>query len=351
MEQTEKLQKILSRSGIASRRAVEKIITEGRVSVNGRVSKLGDRASVKDVIRVDGRIIKVEAVREIQCRVLVYHKPEGEVCTRSDPEGRPSVFDRLPSINNGRWLNVGRLDLNTTGLLLFTNDGELAHRLMHPSHELEREYAVRVFGELTLDMINIMKSGIELEGQMCKFDTVNPMPGATEGLNHWYSVVLHEGHNREVRRMFEYFELKVSRLIRIRYGDIKLERSLPRGGWKELGINDINYLRSLVEMPRQRTDINKGVIEKEDSHSKYKKSSEIRKAVRRHNERREEQKRDNHFGRSENTRYSRDGENRSSRGKDNHSVRDRNSNYRGKDSRSFSRGEKSNGSYRRSSGR
>ncbi len=287
MEETEKLQKILARAGIASRRALEKIIEEGRVSVNGKVAKLGDRAAIRDVIRVDGRIIKVEAAKEIKSRVLVYHKPEGEVCTRSDPDGRPSVFDRLPAINNGRWLNVGRLDLNTTGLLLFTNDGELAHRLMHPSHEVEREYAVRVFGALTPEMMEYMKSGIEIDGQMSKFDAISTMEGETESINRWYSVILHEGHNREVRRMFEYFELKVSRLIRIRYGDIKLERSLPRGGWKELGNNDINYLRSLVDLPRQKIDTNKDVAEQKlDAHDVYKKSAEIRKAVRKHNENR-----------------------------------------------------------------
>ncbi len=292
MEQTEKLQKILARAGIASRRAVEKIIEDGRVSVNGRISRLGDRASVQDVIRVDGRVIKTESPKEIATRVLVYHKPEGEVCTRSDPEGRPSVFDRLPTIASGRWLNVGRLDLNTTGLLLFTNDGELAHRLMHPSHEVEREYAVRVFGEVSAEMISLMKSGVTIDGDLCRFDSITPMTGESESLNHWYSVVLHEGHNREVRRMFEYFELKVSRLIRIRYGDIKLQRSLPRGGWEELSFNDVNYLRSLVDLPRQKASVGSDIrIEKLDAHAVFKKAAGIRRAVRRHNEARSDKSR------------------------------------------------------------
>ena len=285
MINSEKLQKILSRVGIGSRRAMEQAINDGRVSVNGKIAKLGDRAVATDVIRFDGRVVDHRNSLMVACRVLAYHKPEGEICSNKDPQGRPSVYDRLPPLNSGRWLNIGRLDLNTSGLLLFTNDGELAHRLMHPSHEVTREYAVRVFGEVTDEMLELMTRGVEIDGQMNKFDRVEFDGG--EGINRWYKVSLHEGHNREVRHMFEYFELKVSRLIRISYGDIKLERAIPRGGWVELGLNDVNYLRSLVDLPRENeTYVKPQTSGKKDSkREQFKKALQIKRAVRRHRER------------------------------------------------------------------
>ncbi len=281
-EQSEKLQKILSRAGLGSRRVLEEIINEGRVSVNGKVAKLGDRAVSTDKIRVDGRIIKITQVKDVVSRVFMYNKPEGEVCTRKDPQGRPNVYERLPPIPNGRLIGVGRLDVNTTGLLLFTNDGDLAHRLMHPSNEIPREYSVRVFGEVTDDMIKMMQAGIMIEDNLCKFDSVRFVGG--EGINRWYNVILHEGRNREVRHLFEHFELKVSRLIRVRFGDIQLDRNLPRGGWKELGIDDVNYLRTLVDLPRVNPQLVKNTPD--DDNKREKTASEIRRAVKRHNERR-----------------------------------------------------------------
>ncbi len=284
MEQSEKLQKILSRVGLGSRRDLENVIAEGRVSINGKIAKLGDRALPADVIRVDGRVIKTAPSKDLICRVFVYHKPEGEVSTKKDPQNRPSVFDRLPRLPNGRLINVGRLDLNTSGLLLFTNDGELAHRLMHPSSEIPREYSVRVFGEVTDDMISSMLAGVTVEDQVCKFDSVSFAGG--EGINRWYNVVLHEGKNREIRNVFESFQLKVSRLIRIRFGDIKLDRSLPRGGWKELSLEDVNYLRTLVDLPRQSAEIKSRRTEDETSSDRRHRMAEIKRAVRRHQERR-----------------------------------------------------------------
>lgn len=283
MEQSEKLQKILSRMGLGSRRALEEVITQGRVSINGKIAKLGDRAVFTDVIRVDGRVIKTAPAKDIATRVFLYNKPEGEVCTRKDPQGRPSVYDRLPSIASGRLINIGRLDLNTTGLLLFTNDGELAHRLMHPANEIPREYSVRVFGEVTDEMMEAMRGGVDIDGEKFTIDSIRFIGG--EGINRWYSLVLHEGKNREIRKVFESFELKVSRLIRVRFGDIHLDRDLPRGGWKELSMKDVNYLRSLVDLPRLKNEESE-TTQKENGHERHHRMMEIKRAVRRHEERR-----------------------------------------------------------------
>jgi len=229
---TEKLQKVLAREGLASRREVERWIREGRISVNGKKATLGDRVEVTDKIRVDGRPVAVKAPEQQKTRVIMYHKPEGEVCTRSDPEGRPTVFERLPKMKSGRWINVGRLDINTSGLLLFTNDGELANQLMHPSSELEREYAVRVFGEVKLEIIKRLTQGVKLEDGIGRFNSVQKRGGT--GLNQWYHVIIKEGRNREVRRLWESQGVTVSRLIRIRFGDVSLPKYLARGRWKEL---------------------------------------------------------------------------------------------------------------------
>lgn len=238
---SEKIQKVLANAGLGSRRQLETWISEGRIVVNGQVAKLGDRITIDDKVRVDGREVKFVRSQTKKCRVLIYHKPEGEICTRSDPEGRPTVFDHLPMLRNSRWISVGRLDFNTSGLLLITNDGELANHLMHPSQEFEREYAVRVQGQVSPEMIKKLKKGVRLEDGEAHFDEVIDAGG--EGSNHWYHVQVKEGRNRIVRRLWESQGVKVSRLIRIRYGAITLPRSLRRGKWEELGKDDIDKLK------------------------------------------------------------------------------------------------------------
>lgn len=245
---TEKLQKIIAHAGLTSRREAEKWIKDGRVSVNGSISELGDRAAPKDKIRVDGKILQVVAKEDFERRMLAYHKPEGEICSRKDPEGRPTVFDTLPRIKAGRWINVGRLDINTSGLIFFTNDGELANRLMHPSHEVLRKYAVRVRGEVTEQILKQLISGVELEDGYAQFESVDDVGG--EGSNHWYNVTLREGKNREVRRMWEAFDIQVSRLHRIQYGQFELPRSLKRGRWAELTPQELARFEELVGLKK-----------------------------------------------------------------------------------------------------
>lgn len=242
----ERLQKVLANQGLGSRRQIEGWIEEGRVSVNGKVAKLGDRVSLEDRIRVDGEPVRRLLNKSKRGKVLIYHKPEGEICTRRDPEGRSTIFDNLPLLRNGRWIPVGRLDLNTSGLILLTNDGELAHRLMHPSYEIEREYAVRILGEVTQVMIRNMKKGVMIDGHKYAFDTVEDAGGT--GANHWYKVILREGKNREVRKLWESQEAKVSRLIRTRFADIVLPRMLRPGRWRELDLNELQALYSLVSL-------------------------------------------------------------------------------------------------------
>lgn len=251
---SEKLQKVLARVGIGSRRYMEEVIAAGRVSVNGKIAKVGDRVETGDELRIDGRKINYQVEDEIRRRVLIYYKPEGEICSRTDPENRPTVFEQLPQITNDRWVMVGRLDINSTGLLLFTNDGELANRLMHPSSEIEREYAVRVMGEVTPEIRNTLLKGVELDDGPAKFESFSDLGG--EGINRWYQVVVKEGRNREVRRLFESQGLKVSRLLRTRYGSVILPRELRTGRWVELDKHDIDNITKLVELkPRQGTGL------------------------------------------------------------------------------------------------
>ncbi len=238
---SEKLQKVLARAGVGSRRQMEKWIEQGRVSVDQRRAKLGDRVDSSQIIRVDGHV--VAGLNNLECcRVLRYYKPEGEMCTRSDPVGRPTVFDHLPRLRKGRWVAVGRLDINTVGLLLFTTDGELANRLMHPSQEIEREYAVRVLGHVGDTMLRRLVAGIRLDDGPARFDSIRDASG--DGANHWYRVTLREGRKREVRNLWQAVGIKVSRLIRVRYGPIQLPRSLRPGKWDELRAPDIAALRS-----------------------------------------------------------------------------------------------------------
>lgn len=248
MNETEKLQKVLARAGLGSRRELETWIEAGRVSVNGDIATLGDRVGPDDLIRVDGRVVKVKAEEDIVQRVIMYHKPPGEVCSRNDPEGRATVFDNLPRLNGLRWVQVGRLDINTTGLLLFTTDGELAHRLMHPSNGFVREYAVRVRGELTQEKRQAMLDGVLLEDGVSKFETIDDAGGAEEGANHWYKVTLVGGKYREVRRLFQSQDLDVARLMRIRFGDLRLPPQLRQGRWMELEPEQIQGLIDKVEL-------------------------------------------------------------------------------------------------------
>ena len=269
---SEKLQKVLARAGHGSRREIEAKIEAGRVSVDGKIATLGDRVEIVPglKIRIDGHLISVKESAEQICRVLAYYKPEGELCTRNDPEGRPTVFDRLPKLRGARWIAVGRLDVNTCGLLLFTTDGELANRLMHPSREVEREYAVRVFGQVDDDKLRQLSRGVQLE-------TIKFTGG--EGINQWYNVTLTEGRNREVRRLWEAVGVQVSRLIRVRYGDILLPKGLPRGGYTELDLAQTNYLRELVELTPETSS--KVAVEKDRRRLK---ANQIRRAVKRHSQ-------------------------------------------------------------------
>ncbi|AJO77231.1 23S rRNA pseudouridine(2605) synthase RluB [Pseudomonas sp. MRSN 12121] len=241
----EKLQKVLARIGVGSRRDVESWISQGRIKVNGVAATLGLRVDLHDAISIDGKVIKREEASESVRRVIMYNKPDGEICTRDDPEGRPTVFDKLPRPKEGRWINIGRLDINTTGLLMFTTDGELANRLMHPSYEMDREYAVRVRGEVDDEMIERLKAGVMLEDGPAKFTDIQQAPGG-EGFNHWYHCVVMEGRNREVRRLWESQGLVVSRLKRVRFGPVFLNSDLPMGRWREMSQYEVDILSAEV---------------------------------------------------------------------------------------------------------
>jgi len=238
-----KLQKVLAQAGVGSRRDIEDMIAEGKIEVNGEVAHIGQRISFGDRVHVNGKQIRVR-ISPPAPRILAYHKPTGEVVTFNDPEGRPTVFRHLPKLHQGKWQSVGRLDLNTEGLLLFTNSGELANQLMHPRFGVEREYAVRVLGTLTPDQKARLLEGVIVEGQKASFKSIED--GGGEGVNHWYKVVITEGRNREVRKLFDTVGLTVSRLIRIRYGTVVLPRGLKRGVWIELGEDDVRVIRRLA---------------------------------------------------------------------------------------------------------
>lgn len=244
----ERLQKVLARAGLGSRREIEGWIRAGRIAVNGVVAELGVQLSGGESVTLDGKPLAI-AAPEIP-RVIAYHKPVGELCTRHDAEGRPTVFDQLPRLNQGRWISVGRLDINTSGLLLLTTDGELANRLMHPAQQLEREYAVRVFGEIDGLILNRLLEGVQLEDGPARFLALRDAGGS--GANRWYHVVLGEGRNREVRRLWESQGVQVNRLIRVRYGPIELGRRPPAGKWRELVPEEIAALRAAAGLPAIR---------------------------------------------------------------------------------------------------
>ena len=253
---SEKLHKVLARIGLGSRREIEGWISEGRVSVDGRRATLGERVRGRERVRIDGRRVRISG-RDPELRVLRYHKPAGAVCTRRDPEDRPTVFDRLPRCPGSRWIAVGRLDLSTSGLLLFTNHGELAQRLMHPSRAVPREYAVRVRDELTRDARRRLLDGVRLADGTARFDSI--VDAGSGASNHWYKVVLREGRNREVRRLLESQGLAPSRLIRVRYGPVELPRRLAAGGFELLDRHECRALLDAAGMAafRLRRDTNR----------------------------------------------------------------------------------------------
>lgn len=241
----QRLHKVLASCGFGSRRAMEELIIAGRITVNRMPAEIGQKVGPGDEVRINGESVKIR-FSEPPPRVLLYHKPAGEIVSRDDPEGRPTVFNALPAIKGAKWISIGRLDFNTEGLLLFTNSGELANRLMHPRYEIDREYAVRVMGELTGEQTQELLRGIELDDGPARCEKLTD--GGGEGSNHWYHVVIKEGRNREVRRMFETLGLMVSRLIRTRYGVIGMPSVLKRGGVLELEANNLATLLKSVGM-------------------------------------------------------------------------------------------------------
>ena len=243
----ERLQKLLSKAGLGSRRMIEERVLRGEIEIDGRPASIGDTLGDGQTVRLDGREFIVRAVTHEGPRVLCYNKPEGEVTTTVDPEGRPTVFDRLPKLKGARWIVVGRLDLNTAGLLLFTTDGELANRLMHPSREIEREYLCRVHGDVEESALQQLLQGVELDDGPAKFEEIEALGG--EGSNKWFKAVIREGRQREVRRLWEAVGAEVSRLKRVRYGVIELGKDLKRGWYRELEAEEIAGLLESVEMP------------------------------------------------------------------------------------------------------
>ncbi|TNF36438.1 MAG: 23S rRNA pseudouridine(2605) synthase RluB [Gammaproteobacteria bacterium] len=246
---TEKLQKVLAAAGLGSRREMERWIEEGRITVNGKPATLGDRVSAQDRIAVDGRLLTAEERATQSIRVLLYNKPEGEICTRDDPEGRVTVFSKLPKLQNERWVAIGRLDINTSGLLLFTTDGELANKLMHPSQQVEREYSVRVRGDIDDGVLQRLTEGVLLEDGIAKFSAIVPGGGTDDGSNRWFYVTLAEGRNREVRRLWESQGIQVSRLKRVRYGQVTIPPVIRRGQYMELDKKTVHGLYQLAGLP------------------------------------------------------------------------------------------------------
>ncbi len=256
----DRIQKMLAQTGIGSRREIEGWIKEGRIRVNNRTAKLGDTITTEDKITVDSRLIRFKRTGPAAPRVLIYNKPEGRICSRKDPENRPTVYQAMPKVSGARWIAVGRLDINSSGLMLFTTDGELANRLMHPSSEVHRVYSVRVLGDVSDDDLAQLKQGIELDDGMASFDHISDAGG--EGANHWYHVTLREGRQREVRRLWQHLGFRVSRLIRIQYGMIILPRQLRANKTQELTPYEVKklYVSVHLDPPRHSmSDKNKGV--------------------------------------------------------------------------------------------
>ncbi len=245
--QGEKLQKVLARTGLGSRREMERWIEAGRISVNGKPATLGDRVGPRDRVALDGKPLDAAPAEETRC--ILYHKPTGEVCSRKDPQGRRTVFSRLPKLKSGRWISIGRLDYNTSGLLLFTTDGELANALMHPSSNIEREYMVRVMGEVDEAMLQRLLDGVMLEDGVARFTDIQD--GGGDGINHWFYVVIMEGRNREVRRLWESQGLTVSRLKRVRYGEVFIPSRVKQGQWVELEPKEVKSLYRMAGLKQK----------------------------------------------------------------------------------------------------
>ena len=244
-EKGEKLQKALAHLGLGSRRQIEQWIEAGRLTIDGKQARLGDRVRTGQAVRLDGKPVALEEAPAV--RVLLYHKPLREVCSRNDPEGRKTVFERLPRLKSGRWISVGRLDFNTSGVLLFTTDGELAHALMHPSAAIEREYLVRVMGSVDDAMLERLKAGVQLDDGPARFSDIQE--GGGDGINRFFYVVLMEGRNREVRRLWESQGLTVSRLKRVRYGEVFMPSKLKQGQWLELPQRDVDVIYQMAGLP------------------------------------------------------------------------------------------------------
>jgi len=247
---SEKLHKVLARAGLGSRRQIETWIEEGRVSVDGKTAQLGDRVVGTEKIRVDGRPVSAKRLSQPPTRVIAYHKPEGQMVTRDDPQQRDTVFDHLPKLKEGRWIAIGRLDLNTSGLLLFTNNGELANALMHPSRQIQREYSVRVHGIASEAVLTKLTHGVELDDGPARFEEIVDSGGS--GTNHWNYVLIVEGRKREVRRLWESQGLTVNRLIRVRFGSYELPPALRKGRHRQLTVKEINELRELADLPPEQ---------------------------------------------------------------------------------------------------
>ena len=239
----ERVQKVLAHAGLGSRREIEQWVIDGRVKINGVKAKLGDRLQASDFVQINGRKINLVGRLDSPTRVLIYHKPSGEVVTRRDPDGKATIFTQLPKLKKGRWIAVGRLDINTQGLLLVTNNGDFANRLMHPSHQVDREYAARVLGQVNDKLLDRLRNGVNLDGRNACFDAIQFAGG--EGANRWYHVTVSEGRNRIVRRLWESQGLRVNRLIRIRYGSIVLPEKLKARTFCEL---DEKKLAALMRM-------------------------------------------------------------------------------------------------------
>ncbi|MEM9173423.1 MAG: 23S rRNA pseudouridine(2605) synthase RluB [Pseudomonadota bacterium] len=247
----DRAQKVLAAAGYGSRRGIEKLIAAGELTIDGRVAKLGDTISGGEALCLRGKPISIAESQSARHRYLMYHKPAGQVCTRSDPEGRPTIFDALPEPGQRRWISIGRLDIATTGLLLLTTDGELANRLMHPSYEVRRDYAVRVVGEPGPDVIGQLREGVMLEDGKASFADIQA--GGGSGLNRWFDVSLHEGRNREVRRIWEAVGFTVSRLVRTGYGPVALPARLGRSRFRDLNVAEVKALYAAVTLEVPQT--------------------------------------------------------------------------------------------------